>query len=59
MNILPSRKYKFPPEEVEKKSIKTEKFKAVHNMHRLEKTAKLNIRQDRYEKKRTVKREKN
>ena len=51
MNILPSKKYKFSPEEVEKKSIENEKFKAVYNMHRLEKTSKLNIRQDRYDKK--------
>ena len=59
MNILPSKKYKFLPEEVEKKSIENKKFKAVYNMHRLEKTNKLNVRQDRYDKKSTIKREKN
>ena len=59
MNILPSKKYKFLPEEVEKKSIENKKFKAVYNMHRLEKTSKVNVRQDRYDKKSTIKREKN
>ena len=59
MIFLPSKKYKFSPEEVEKKSIENEKFKAVYNMHRLEKTSKLNVRQDRYDKKSTIKREKN
>ena len=58
VNILPSKKYKFSPEDVEKRSIESEKFKAVYNMHRLEKTNKLNLRQDRYDKKKYDKKKK-
>ena len=51
MNIRPSKKYGFSPEEVEKRSLESERFRTVYNMHRLEKTHKLNLRQDRYDKK--------
>ena len=51
MNIRPSAKYGFSPEEVEKRALESEKFKVFYNMHRLEKTNKLNQRQDRYDKK--------
>ena len=47
MNIRPSAKYGFSPEEVEKRALESEKFKLLYNMHRLEKTHKLNQRQDR------------
>ena len=50
MNIRPSKKYGFSPEEVEKRSLESEKFRTVYNMHRLEKTHKLNLRQDRIKK---------
>ena len=50
MNILPSKKYGFSPE-VEKRALESERFRTVYNMHRSDKTNKLNIRQDRYEKK--------
>ena len=40
MNILPSKKYKFSPEEVEKKSIENERLRTVYNMHKLEKKKK-------------------
>ena len=51
MNIRPSKKYGFSPEEVEKRSLESERFRTVYNMHRLEKTRKLNLRQGRYDKK--------
>ena len=51
MNIQPSKKYGFSPEEVEKRALQSERFRAVYNMHRLEKTDKLNQRQDRCDKK--------
>ena len=51
MNIRPSKKYDFSPQEVEKRALESERFGTVYNMHRLEKTNKLNLRQDRYNKK--------
>ena len=55
MNIQPSKKYGFSPEEVEKRALQSERFRTVYNMHRLEKTEtrqiKVNQRQDRYDKK--------
>ena len=45
MNIRPSKKYGFSPEEVEKRALESERFRTVYNMHRLEKTNKLNLRQ--------------
>ena len=51
MNIQKSKKYCFSPEEVEQKALQSERFRTVYNMHRLEKTDKLNQRQDRYDKK--------
>ena len=59
MNIRPSKKYGFSPEEVEKKALESERFRIVYNMHRLEKTHKLNQRQDKYDKKSMIKNEKN
>ena len=47
MNIQKSKKYGFSPEEVEQKALQSERFRTVYNMHRLEKTHKLNQRQDR------------
>ena len=47
MNVWPSKKYGFSPEEIEKRALKSEIFRTVYNMHRLEKTHKLNQRQDR------------
>ena len=58
MNILPSKKYGFSPEEVEKRSLESERFRTVYNMHRLEKTNKINIRQDRFDKKKYKKKKK-
>ena len=50
-NIRPSKKYGFSPVEVEKRPLESERFRTVYNMHRLEKTHKLNLRQDRSDKK--------
>ena len=58
MNIRPSAKYGFSPEEVEKRALESEKFKVFYNMHRLEKTNKLNQRQDRYDKKKYMRKQK-
>ena len=49
MNIQPSKKYGFSPEEVEKKALKSKRFRMVYNMHRIEKTHKLSRRQDAYD----------
>ena len=51
MNIRLSAKYGFSPKELEKRALESERFKVIYNMHRLEKTNKLNQRQDRYNKK--------
>ena len=59
MNIQPSKKYGFSPEEVEKRLLESERFRTVYNMQRLEKTHKLNLRQDRHDKKSMTKKEKN
>ena len=59
MNIRPSKKVWFSPEEVEKRALESERFRTVYNMHRLEKTHKLNLRQDRYDKKSMLENEKN
>ena len=58
MNIWPSKKYGFSPEEVEKRALESERFRTVYNMRRLEKTHKLNLRQARYYKRSMVKNEK-
>ena len=51
MNIHPSKKYGFSPEEVESRALRSERFRTLYNMHRIEKTDKLNQRQDRYDQK--------
>ena len=58
MNIRPSAKYGFSPEEVEKRALESERFEVLYNMHRLEKTNKLSQRQDRFDKKNTCENEK-
>ena len=37
MNAQPSKKYGFPPDEIEKKALSSERFRAVFNIQRLEK----------------------
>ena len=51
MNIQPSKKYGFSLEEVEKRALESKRFRALYNMHRLDKTQKVNQRQDRYNQK--------
>ena len=51
MNIKPSVKYGILPENIESKSLSSERLKTLFNMHRIEKTQKLNVRLDRYDKK--------
>ena len=58
MNIPPSKKYGFSPEEVESHAIKSERFRTLYNMHRIEKTDKLNMRMDRYNRKKYSKKRK-
>ena len=58
MNIQPSRKYGLSPEEVESHALKSERFRTLYNMHRIEKTVKLNTRMDRYDQKKILKKKK-
>ena len=58
MNIQPSKKYGISPDEVESRALKSEKFRTLYNMHRIEKTGKLNIRMDRYDQKKILKKKK-
>ena len=46
MKIQSCEKHCFYSEEVGTKALQSEKFRTVYNMHRLEKTLKLNQRQD-------------
>ena len=58
MNIQPSKKYGFSPEEVESRGLKSGRFRALYNMHRIEKTDKLNKRMDRYDRKKYLRKRK-
>ena len=49
---MKSVKYGLSPEEIEKRSLASEEFRTIFNMHRIEKTRKLHNRIDRYDKKR-------
>ena len=58
MNIHPSKKYGISSDEVESRALKSEKFRTLYNMHRIEKTGKLNIRMDKYDQKKQSKKRK-
>ena len=58
MNIQPNQKYGLSPEEVESRALKSKRFRTLYNMHRIEKTDKLNIRMDRFDQKNTQKKKK-
>ena len=58
MNIQSSKNYGFSPEEVESCTLKSKKFRTLYNMHRIEKTDKLNLRIDRYDEKKNSKKKK-
>ena len=58
MNIMKSIKYCMSPLEIEKRSLASEQFRTVFNMHRIETSRKLHNILDRYDKKRYSKRKK-
>ena len=51
MNSLLNKKYKLSPNEIEKKSLSSKRFRTLYNFHRIEQTKKLHGSQDRYNKK--------
>ena len=53
MNSVQSKKYGFSPDEIEKKSLSSGRFRTVFNLHRIEITKLVNNRLDRYDKKNT------
>ena len=58
MNVQPSKKYGLSPEEVESRTLKSERFRTLYSMHKIEKTDKLNIRMDRFDQKKYSKKKK-
>ena len=52
MNLMKIVKYGLSPEEIKSQSLKSERFRILFNMHRIEKTQKLQARFDRYDRKR-------
>ena len=52
MNLMKSIKYGLSPEEIASQSYKSERFRILFNMHRIEKTQKLHARLHRYNRKR-------
>ena len=59
MNIQPSKKYGISPDEVESRALKSEKFRALYNMHRIEKQENLTLEGTDTIKKNTQIKEKN
>ena len=53
MNIKPSKKYGISPNVVEDKALNSERFRTPFNTHRLDRTSKLSVRMDRFDKKST------
>ena len=51
MNSVQSEKYELSPEEIEKKTLSSGRFRTVFNMHRIDKTNLLHERLDKYDKK--------
>ena len=51
MNSVQSEKYGLSPDEIENKSLSSERFRTLFNFHRIEKTKLVNDRLDRYDKK--------
>ena len=52
MNLMKIVKNGLSPEEIKSQSLKSEQFRILFNMHRIEKTQKLQARFDRYDRKR-------
>ena len=59
MNNVISEKYGLSPEEIKTRSLSDEKFNALFNFHRIEKTRQVHERLNRYNKKNISKKEKN
>ena len=51
MNSVQSKKYGLSPDEIEIKSLSSERFRTLFNFYRIEKTKLFNNRVDRYDKK--------
>ena len=51
MNCVLNEKYGLSPNEIEKKSLSSERFRTLFNFHRIERTKTLHDRLDRYDKK--------
>ena len=51
MNSVQSEKYGLSPDEIEKKSLSSERFRTLFNFHRIEKTKLVNDRLDKYDNK--------
>ena len=51
MNVTPSVKYGLVPERIEQEALKSERFRILFNMRRLEKTEKMHGRLERYDEK--------
>ena len=52
MNTRKSEKYGLSPEEIERRSLASERFKTISNIHRIDKTKRLHERLDRYNRRR-------
>ena len=51
MNVTPSIMYRVAPERIEQEALKSERFRILFNMRRLEETEKLHGRLERYDEK--------
>ena len=49
MNTMKSGKYGVSPEEIERRSLASEWFKTIFNIHKIDKTKRLHERRDRYD----------
>ena len=58
MNIKLSRKYDISPEKIEKNAFNSERFRTLFNMHRIERTDKTNVRLDRFDRKKYLRKRK-
>ena len=51
MNIVLNEKFEISPNDIEKKSLSSEKFRKLFNFHQIEKIKQVNYRLDRYDRK--------
>ena len=59
INSVQSEKYGLSPDEIEKKSLSSERFRTLLNFHRIERTKLVNYKLDTYDKKNTRQKEEN